>query len=154
MLVGEFDEDVLEAWSERTNFGDGDAVFQELFTEIVEIEMVFDERMDGLPENGGAADAGEVTREAQSAGNFRRGDFHAQCAMGLNVWKFAERIGRTVGDEPAEVNVGDMAAALGFVHVVSGDEEGDAVTGKLEEESPELAARERVDARGGFVEEK
>src|SRR5712691_3120232 len=110
MLVGEFDEDVFEAGSEGTNLGDGDAVFQELFTEIVEIEMVFDERMDGLPENGGAA--------------------------------------------AAEVNVGDMAAALGFVHVVSGDEEGDAVTGKLEEEIPELAARDGVDAGRWLVEEK
>src|SRR5437879_12084315 len=52
------------------------------------------------------------------------------------------------------MNVGYVAAALGFVHVVSGDEEGDAMTGKLEEEIPELAARDRVDAGGGLVEEK
>jgi len=39
--------------------------FHELFAEIVEIETVFDERMDGLPENGGAAYAGEVTRESE-----------------------------------------------------------------------------------------
>src|SRR6266852_9958048 len=110
MLVGEFDEDVFEAGSEGTNFGDGDAVFQELFTEIVEIEMVFDEGMDGLPENGGAADAGEVAREAESAGNFRRGDFNAQCALRLNVGEFAERVGRTVGDELAEINVGKLIA--------------------------------------------
>src|SRR5216684_949445 len=154
MLVGEFDEDVFEAGSEGTNLGDGDAVFQELFTEIVEIEMVFDERMDGLPENGGAADAGEVTREAESAGNFRRSDFNAQCALRLNVGEFAERVGRTVGDELAEINVGDVAATLGFVHVVSGDEEGDAVTGKLEEEIPDLAARDGVDAGRWLVEEK
>src|SRR6266550_3174818 len=126
MLVGELDKDVFEAGSERANFGDGNAVLQELVAEVVEIEAVFDERMDGLAENGRATYAGEV----------------------------AQRMGSAVGDELAEINVGYVAAALGFVHVVGGDEEGDAVAGKLEEEIPELAARDGVDASGGFVEEK
>src|SRR6266436_6902000 len=94
MLVGEFDEDVFEAGSEGTNLGDGDAVFQELFTEIVEIEMVFDERMDGLPENGGAADAGEVAREAESAGNFWRDDFNSQGALRVEIITPEVKIGR------------------------------------------------------------
>jgi len=50
MLVGELDEDVFKAGSERANLCDRNAVFHELFAEIVEIETVFDERMDGLPE--------------------------------------------------------------------------------------------------------
>src|SRR5712692_9482613 len=154
MLVSEFDEDVFEAGSEGTNLGDGDAVFQELFAKIVKIEAVFDKRMDGLPENGGAADAGNLARKPERAGNFRRSDFHAQSAMRLHVGKLAERAGSTVGDELAVINVGDVAAALGFVHVVSGDEERDAVAGKLEEEIPELAARDRVDPGGGLVKEK
>jgi len=58
---------------------------------------------------------------------------------GWTSGEFAKRIGRAVGDELSVVDIGDMAAALGFVHVVSGDEEGDAMTGKLEEEIPELA---------------
>src|SRR5437016_14586738 len=86
MLVGELDKDVFEAGSERANFGDGDAVLQELFAEIVEIEAIFDERMDGLSENRGAADAREVTREKQRARDFGRGDFDAQCAVRLCVW--------------------------------------------------------------------
>src|ERR1700731_2187688 len=90
LLVGEFDEDVFEAGSERTNLADGDAVYQELVAEVVQIEMVFDERMDGLPENRGAADAGEVTREAESARDFRCGNFNAQRAGGLDVREFAE----------------------------------------------------------------
>src|SRR5467141_2175851 len=154
MLVGELDEDVFEAGSERTNLCDGNAVLHELFAEIVEIETVFDERVDGLPENGCAAYAGEATRESKSARDFRSGDFNAQRAGGLDVREFAKRIGRAVGDELAVIDVSDMGAALGFVHVVSGDEKRDAMTGKLEEEIPELAARDRVDARGGLVEKK
>src|SRR5712664_1900888 len=154
MLVGEFDKDVFEAGSERTNFCDGDAVSQELLAKIVEIEMVLDERMDGLSENGGAADAGEVTREAERARDFRSGDFDAQRAGRLNVREFTQRIGRAVGDELSVINVGDVAAALGLVHVMGGDEKRDAMTGKLEEEIPKLAARDGIDPGGGLVEEK
>src|SRR5882724_1516797 len=67
MLVGELDEDIFEAGSERTNLGDGNAVLQELFAEIVEIETILDKRVDGLSENRGAADAGEMARKAERA---------------------------------------------------------------------------------------
>src|SRR5712691_6082150 len=126
MLVGELDEDVFEAGSEGANLSDCNAVLQELVPEVVEIEMILDERMDGLPENSGAADAGNLAGESKRAGNFGRGDFHAEGAVRLNVGEFAERIGRAIGDELAVINVGDVAAALGFVHVVGSDEERDA----------------------------
>src|SRR5260370_15461484 len=148
MLVGEVDDDVFEAGSERTNLSDGNPVFQELVAEIVETEMVFDERMDGLTENGGAADAGEVAREAKSSRDFRSGDFNAQRAGGLDVREFAKRIGCAVGDELAVINVGDVAAALGFVHVMGGDKKRDAMAGKLDQEIPNLAAGDGIDAAG------
>src|SRR5467141_3328365 len=154
MLVGELDEDVFEAGSERTNLCDGNAVLHELFAEIVEIETVFDKRVDGLPENGCAAYAGEATRKSKSARDFRGGDFNAQRAGGLDVREFAKRIGRAVGDELAVINVGDVTAALGFVHVVSGDKKRDAMTRKLEEKIQERAARDGMDAGSGLVEKK
>src|SRR5260370_4870295 len=154
MLVGELDKDVFEAGSERANLCDGDAVFHELRAKIVEIEMVFDQRVDGLTENGGAADAGEVTREAKSSRDFRCGDFNAQRAGRLNVREFTQRIGRAVGDALSVINVGDVAAALGFVHVMGGDEKRDAMTGRLEEEIPERAAREGIDPAEWLVDEK
>src|SRR5260370_15449596 len=90
VLVSELDKDVFEARRQRANFGDGDAVLQELFAEFIEVEMIVDERMNGLPENCGAADAGNLTRITQSAGHFRRGDFDAQGAVGLNLGQFAK----------------------------------------------------------------
>ena len=75
-------------------------------------------------------------------------------AGGLHIGKLAERIGRAIGDELAVINVGDVAAAFGFVHVMRGDEKRDAVAGKLEEQIPELAASDGVDAGGGLVEKK
>src|SRR5258708_33082916 len=154
MLVSEFDEDILEAGSERANLGDGNILFQKLVAEVVKIAMVLNERMNGLPEDGGAANAGNLARETERARNFRRGDFDAQGALRLHVGKFAERIGRPIGDELAEINVGDMAAAFSFVHVMRGYEKRDAVAGKLEEEIPQLAARDGVDAGSGLVQKK
>src|SRR2546426_2319263 len=154
MLVGKFDEDVFEAGSERANLAHGDIVFQELLAEIVEIAMIVDERMNGLSENCGAANARNLARETERAGNFGGGDFHALSAMGLDVGEFAKRIGRPISDELSVINVGDVAAALGLVHVMGGYEKGDAVTGKLEQKIPELAARDGVDSGRGLIEEK
>src|SRR5258708_37963470 len=101
MLVGELDEDVFEAGSERANLCDGNAVLQELVAEVIEIETVFDERMDRLAENGCAANAGEVTREAESTRDFGSGDFNEQRAGGLYVGEVAERSGGAGGAEVA-----------------------------------------------------
>src|SRR5882762_3165267 len=154
VLIGQLDEDVFEARLERANFTHGDSVFEKLLAKIVEVEMFFDQRVNRLAENGGAANAGELPGETQSTGDFRGRDFDALGAGGLHVRKLAQRIGSAVGDELAIINVGDVAAALGLVHIVRGDEERDAVAGKLEEQIPELAARDGVDAGGGLVEEK
>src|ERR1700676_494657 len=154
MLVGELDEDVFETRSKRANLPDGNSVFQELLAEIVQVEMVFDEGVNGLSENRGAADARDLAGEAQRAGDFWRGDFDAQRARGLEVGKLPERIGSAVGDELPVVDIRDVATALGFIHVVRGDEKSDAVAGELEQQVPELATRDRVDARGRLIEEK
>src|SRR6266403_746885 len=154
MLVSELYEDVFEARSERSYLCDGNAVFQKLVAKIVEIATVFDKRMDGLPENGGAADTGNLAREAKCARDFGRGDFHAEGALRLNVGKLPERIGCAIGDKLAEINVGDVAATLSLVHVVRGNKKRDAVAGELEEQIPELAPSNGVDTGGGLVEEK
>src|SRR4051812_46307937 len=44
-----------------------------------------------------------------------------------------------------------MRAALGFVHVVRGDEESYALTGKIEQQVPKFAACDGVDAGSWFV---
>src|SRR5229473_5066398 len=154
VLVGQLDENIFKARSKRANFADGDSVFEKLLAQIVEVEMLFHQRVNGLAENRGAANAGELPGEAQGAGDLGRGDFDAHGAVRLHVRQFTERIGSAVGDEAAVIDVGDVAAALGFVHVVRGDEKRDAVAGEFEEEVPELAAGDRVDAGSGLIEEQ
>src|SRR5260370_34232430 len=107
--------------------------------------MVLDECMYGLPEDGGAADAGNLARKTERAGDFRRGDFNAQGALRLNGREFSQRIARTVGDELAVINVGDVAAALGVVHEGRSDEKRDAMSGRYDEVIRDLAARHAED---------
>src|SRR5579859_5895683 len=120
MLVGEFDEDIFQRRSERADFRDDDALLQQLRANVFQIEVVVDQRVDGLPENRGAANAGNGARNAQGAGYFRSGDFDAIGAGWLHFGQLPEFIRRAVGDEFAEIDVRDVTAALGFVHVVRG----------------------------------
>src|SRR6266404_5332134 len=151
VLIGQFYEYIFEAGSQRANLTDLNSVLEELRAEIVEVETIFDERVNGLAEDGGATNSGELASQTQGAGDFRRGDFNALGALRLHIGKLAKRIGSAIGNEAAEINVGDVAAAFGFVHVMGGDEEGDAVAGKLEEKIPKLAASDRIDAGGRLV---
>src|SRR5579864_1622532 len=110
--------------------------------------------MDGLPKNRGAPDPGNMTGQPKSSCYFWRGDLNTHGSVWLYVRKLAKRIGSAVGNKLAEINVGDVAAALGFVHVVRGHKKRNAVPGKLEKQIPELPARNRIDAGGWLVEEQ
>src|SRR5215471_7454678 len=110
--------------------------------------------MNRLAEDCRAAHSLDLACAGQGTSDFRSGDFYANGAGWLHVRKFPQSVRRAVGDELPVVNVGDVAAAFSFVHVVGGYEKRDAVAGKLKEQIPELAARDRVDARGGFIKKK
>src|SRR5215813_2392350 len=127
MAVGEFDKNVFETRSERTDFRDGDAAIRKRAAKVVEIKMIVDERMNRLTKDCRAANAGEFANGAKSASDFRSGDFDSQSSCRLDFGKFAKRIGRAIGDKLSVVNVSDVAAAFGFIHVMSCDEKCDAV---------------------------
>src|SRR5580693_7504993 len=121
---------------------------------MVKIDVVIDEGMDGLANNCGAAYAGDLAGEAQSSRDFRSRNFHAYGSLRLDIRQFAQRVGRAIGDDLAEIDIGNVTAALGLVHVVGGDEESDPVPGEFKQEIPKQAASHGVDAGGGLVQEK
>ena len=61
---------------------------------------------------------------------------------------------RAARHQPAIGDVGDLVAALGLVHVMGGDEHGDALRGQRVDLVPEGAPRLGVDARGRLVEQQ
>jgi len=83
----------LRGSRQRTNLTDLNSVLEELRAEIIEVETVFNESVNGLAEDGGAANAGELASQAQGAGDFRRGDFNALGALRLHIGQFAKGIG-------------------------------------------------------------
>src|SRR5882724_13194196 len=154
MLVGQLDKNVFQAGRKRSNFGDGNTFVFEATAQTIERKIVVNESVNRLAKDCGAANAGKFAGGAQSASDFRRGYFDAHRARRLDFGKFAKRIGRAVGDKLAVINVSDVAAAFGFVHVVRCDEKSDALRGKFEKEIPQLATRNGVDARGRLIEKK
>src|SRR5579859_2109953 len=154
MLVGQLDENVFEARSQWTNFGDGNVLLLKPLTKIIETQAVFNQGMDRLTEDRGAANARKLSCGAQSASDFGRSDFDAHRSRRLDFRKLAKSIRRAVGDELAVVDVGDMAATLGFVHVMSRDKKSDALRGEFEEKIPQLTARDGIYAGGRLVEEE
>ena len=66
-----------------------------------------------------------------------------------------ERLGRVEHDDRALVDDGDAVAVLGLVHVVGGHEDRDVLALlELADVAPDRAARLRVEADGGLVEEQ
>src|SRR5262249_46316697 len=60
-------------------------------------------------------------------------------------------VDRAMREQHAVGNVGDLVAAFGFVHVVRGDEDREAVARERMDLVPELPSRLRIDGRGRFV---
>ena len=61
---------------------------------------------------------------------------------------------RALGQQLAVEDVAELVAALGLVHVMRADENGDAARGKRVQLLPEVAPRLRVDAGGRLVEQQ
>src|SRR5215510_13858175 len=154
VFVGQLDENVFQAGGERANFAHRCAVSGKLLAKSVEVEVIVNQRMNRLAEDGGAADSLDSTGTGQGASDFRGRDLHSNRSGRLNIGQFAQGVRSAVSDQLTVVNVGDVAAAFGFVHVVRGYEKGDAVAGQLEEQIPELTARDGIDTCRRFVQKK
>ena len=77
----------------------------------------------------------------------------AASAGGRHFGKFLECLRLAADDEFRKIDVRNIGAAFGFVHVVRRDEQSDSARGKFEQQVPQVTASDRIDAGGGFVEE-
>ena len=97
--------------------------------------------------HGCCADPGERARR------LGRLDLDAARVRRVHLGQRLQRLGRAGDQQLRHVEVADLAAALGLVHVVGRDEERDPLRGEREQQVPQLAARDRIDAGGRLVEE-
>ena len=80
----------------------------------------------------------------------RIGSFHLVAMLG----DLHAGVRRIALDQPSFVHQAHPVAALRFIQISGGDQNGDAVFHKLIQDGPEIAARNRIDAVGGLVQEQ
>ena len=128
-LGRQLDENVFKTGSKRADLRDSNTVLFQLRAKMVEVQMLVNECVNRLAENGCAANSRDRTGVAQRESYLRHCDFYPVGALRLHIGQFAEGVRRAIGNELAEVDVPYVAAAFGFVHVVSGDEKRYALPG-------------------------
>ena len=112
-----------------------------------------DDGVDRLAEDRRAEAPGLLPDPRQHARGLGRLDLDAARVGRVHLGARLQRLRRAGHQQLRHVEVADLAAALGLVHVVGGDQERDPLRGQREQQVPQLAARDRIDAGGRLVEE-
>src|ERR1043166_4124928 len=95
-------------------------------------DVVIYEQVHRLPENGRASHAFDFMRRLQCGGDMIAGDIESPSSRRTNLRQFLQLVGFTADNQFGHIDVADVVATFGFVHVMSGDEQGHAFTGKSE----------------------
>ncbi len=150
-FADELDEHVLERRLDRLDPRPGElALGEALFDRRPVARRVVDDDVERRAERRDVARARRVRERLEHRAGvvaLDQQDLAADRAA-LELRRAAER------DETAAVDQRDAIAVLGFVHVVRGDDDGDAALRERIDQVPEPPARGRVDARGRLVEEQ
>ena len=102
-----------------------------------------------VSKGGDLLDAREILKLLRKTAEVRAGNFPGrQLGGGEHILK------RPLGEQLSVGDIGEAMAALGFVHVMRGDEHGQALRGQAMDFFPEIAARLRIDACCRFVEKE
>jgi len=105
--------------------------------------------VEGVAESDDLLDAGTATQDGAEGRQLRAGyDPSGEWAGGDDLGDGA------VGEQFAIGQIGEAVATLGLVHIVRGDEDGQALGGEPVDFVPELAAGFGINSGGGFIEEK
>ncbi len=134
----------------------------------------FDARLDAVPRSSSVRSAAAasavaaVRQHAQPDAELRDAVYPGQFAqqsrrfdavgafdfVDVGVHGVHEIARRPFGHQPPLGEDGEAVAALGFIHVVRGHENGGALLGELEQAIPEVAAALRIHRAGGLVEQQ
>src|SRR5262249_23320029 len=110
--------------------------------------------MHRLTEDGGARAKPLAAKPNQGSGRLRGFDFHAARSRSLYFGQTFQRLRGSSDEQFGIVEVADLPAPFGLVHVVGGDEKRDPLSGLRKQQIPQLAPGDWIDPGGGLVEEK
>src|SRR6185369_17401302 len=147
-FVGERDEDVLERRGDRPDVSLGDAGLGERRADKIIGGALINQQVHRLAENGRGPYARQVAHGLQADGHVFAGDFDPAAIGRVDQRQVFQIVGLAANHQLGHVNVADMRATLGFIHVMGGYEQGHAGAGKFEQQIPQLAPGDRVDAGG------
>src|SRR5438045_3315836 len=148
----QLDKNIFQIRQQWPHLFVADATAAELAFQLLPAHGIAEQGVYGAPEDRGAADFWDLPGAAQSAGDFRRSNLEAMHARGIHLRQRAQRIGRAVGYDFAVVDISQVAAALGFVHIVRGDEKRDALPAEVKQQVPQFAPSYGIDSGGRLVE--
>ncbi len=119
----------------------GDACFESLCIPATDVEAGAKGRY--------LLDAGLSVEFGREGGEIGAGDFPCGKAGGGE-----DIMNGAAGQQMSVCDIGQAVAAFGFIHVMGGDKDGEAIGGKAVDFIPEVAAGLWVHPGGGFVEEE
>ncbi len=153
--AGEAHEDVLERRGDRPHVHRRAGGFCQLALDLGVVAARVHQQVEGVAEDGDVLHPGLGARLShQRRGPLLAGRLDPPRPLGGDLGEVGELVRLPLDQHAREVDVPHLAAALGLVHVVGGDEEGDVLRREVEEEVPQLAAGDRIDAGRGLVEKE
>src|SRR5215472_8767946 len=151
VLVGKLDEYIFEIGHERADLFRVYANSFQLARQLRLSDFIVHQRMDGTTEDGSRTYERQLAGTPQRCGYVLYSDFEPLRSRGLHIRDFAQRVWSAIGDQLAVIDVGEVRAALGFIHVVRGHKKSDAAAAEVEEQVPQLAPGNGIDARRRLV---
>ena len=115
---------------------------------------VVDQQMHALAEQRGVAHTRHTPQVRKPSRGVRSRQLEPPGAGRTDLGQGLELVGATDHEQLRHVDVADVRAALGLVHVVRGHEQRHPASRQLEEQVPQVAPRHGVDPGGGLVEKE
>src|SRR4051794_16216716 len=147
-------ENIFQRWTNLVNFGVADANAAQASLDLCRGNRFLHQQMHRLSENGRAAHTGQAMHGLERGRDMIARHVEATRSRRAHIRHSFQLVRLARDNQLRHINVPDMRAPLGFVHVMSGDKESHSLRCKFKEKIPQFATRDRVDAGGRFIKEK
>ncbi len=110
--------------------------------------------MERFAEQGGIANVRYAAHFGEKLSRIAYTQFVTSRSPWRDGWQLFQLARLATDKQPRHMDVADIGAPLRLVHIVCGDQQSDAATSQLEQQIPQLAASDGVDASRRFVQKK